>query len=731
MSAPARKPTSAALEEGSLSNCFGTCMAQRWWDKPFVAPHAIMMILFWSFLLPAGAIYMRHFGNNSRAGVWIHAGVQLVGTLGVLVSGSLIVFNGVSPASIAQVISGWPVFMLTLFQVVRAPKSRRLGRQVHGAMGVLAIILAYGNLPQGYSIMAPLKKEPLHPMWLSFWLTIYRRMKLMSAPPAALDQSGFSPLGTNTQGPTVMDMKYNNGANNASYGQQPAHELNDYSTPTFAPAAASSAGPDYAAAGASVTNPHLHMGGLMPSTTPATPMIPSPSTPAGRVLTWNDLDHAVRVGGEQLVVGPNNSVINISSWITTHPGGQQVLYDAIGTSIIQDVFPSRNVPPVTSAMTSEEWRQSKMQAMIVGTLRPTPGVGLGEFDACEYRRYALVRKDLLSGANATHKTWQVGLAELYPSSAGAPMFLLPGHATIRSLNSTLGRGNVNIPTSGWISRYYTPIAGTMSRFDLAIKRVPNGIMTHLLEALDMNKCPQIQVRGPFGTPLLNPQRPLPMASGCWENLHAMWTFFNPDFPGTVNAPTNGLPQPGSKVTVLGPADEPGMAYVAPYTGGQQQAQPVVAPMKNIMPWVGYAPKMTVVCAEADLGSIMGRQILDSVADAMPAQFKLHYRVKSAVGSSMNARVSVGRVNAEYLRSVFADGAITSATVIVCGPQRFLDDCFHALTDDVMGVPEENVIMLPPATYLATATNGPVLVEGSPGMRVKRDERGQPAFFARM
>ncbi|ORZ37571.1 hypothetical protein BCR44DRAFT_49029 [Catenaria anguillulae PL171] len=482
-------------------------------------------------------------------------------------------------------------------------------------------------------------------------------------------------------------------------------------------------------------------------------------------MSWADLDTAVRSSGECWVIGPGNAIIDIRQWITTHPGGQTILLDSIGTSIVRDVFPMPSPPVMSSGISAEEWlhisasrRESehstqaldKMRNMVIGYIKPSPGVLPGQFDPLEYRRYALVRKETTSGPGATRATFLIGLAELYPSGAGAPAFFLPGHvieirmrvskSAMRRLATSNPQTHERIPSSGWISRYYTPISGSMSRFDITVKLVTNGAMSYLLQRLSPSEYPQVQVRGPFGTPLINPERPLPCSNGCWDHVvmlcagsgsvaalqFASWMFLNSHFPGSLHRPVGTL-QPGTPVLVHRSSNEPGQVTItAP--GTLHERQPIQAPLTSITPWVGNCPRLTVLCAESDYASITGRNMFDSISSAYPSQFQVHYRTDSLPPTNRIPNITLGSMTPEYIQKTLMTRCDPASThFVMCGPKRFVDECYSVLEEIVEA---SNITCLPPHTYLSRPMP-PFLKDGADAkLSVRMDARGMQLWFVR-
>ncbi|KAI9220498.1 hypothetical protein BC828DRAFT_398129 [Blastocladiella britannica] len=133
-----------------------------------------------------------------------------------------------------------------------------------------------------------------------------------------------------------------------------------------------------------------------------------------------------------------------------------------------------------------------------------------------------------------------------------------------------------------------------------------------------------------------------------------------------------------------------------------------------MPWVGTAPKLTVIAGEADLGSLMGTPTFAMAAQAYPSQVSLHYRVKqpnSTVDPAATAaNVTYGRMDADYVTSLLAPLAGRPDTmVVICGPQRFIDEAY-GWACGIIG--EDRVQILPPSTPLTNPEQTLVVPKGS-------------------
>jgi hypothetical protein len=117
--------------------------------------------------------------------------------------------------------------------------------------------------------------------------------------------------------------------------------------------------------------------------------------------------------------------------------------------------------------------------------------GSTRFDAYEYRRYTLTAKTQIS-EDATY--WKLKFTSLYPYDvrSGQPTLFLQGQAVeiqIRQTDGTI------------ISRYYTPVHGNLTSFEIIVK-MTGGQMTSYLDSQRPGD-KQFKIRGPFGSPFVS------------------------------------------------------------------------------------------------------------------------------------------------------------------------------------------------------------------------------------
>jgi hypothetical protein len=127
----------------------------------------------------------------------------------------------------------------------------------------------------------------------------------------------------------------------------------------------------------------------------------------------------------------------------------------------------------------------------VNTLNTTSDIS---FSPHEYRRYAMTRKEMESSQGATKPFVKFRFCLLYPYDIrqDQPSAFIPGQAV---------EIQVRLSDGTRVSRYYTPISGDMTNFEILVKIQPTGPMSRYLFASEPGER-QFKIRGPFGNPLL-------------------------------------------------------------------------------------------------------------------------------------------------------------------------------------------------------------------------------------
>ncbi|KAL7753892.1 DOMON domain-containing protein frrs1L [Sorochytrium milnesiophthora] len=477
--------------------------------------------------------------------------------------------------------------------------------------------------------------------------------------------------------------------------------------------------------------------------------------------TWADIDKCVN-SGALWVIG-NGFVYDVRKWIFNHPGGQQVLQSAIGTDISTDYFNNvlydqRHFEPYTTAprhmpgdadshegsesgssvsrqtfkglapseineqmrITANDWkfiiatrhlhfhsRQAiaKLQTLVVGRLEPSQRQ---KYQQEEYRRYALTAKHRISPDGVLPLVYKVRFCLLYPNETypEEPLFFLPGQAVQIQLRTK----------RKIVTRYYTPLNGNMTAFEVIVKCLHKGAMSNVIKSALIGS-QQFRIRGPYGVPLVNPEAPIPRFNGCWRNLIcigagsgitpflqlASWYFLQTTFSVACarNVPSfsNELPIRDSQQRVfLKYPMQNGWVYCANASTGDEG----FLRLNKLVPWVGKSPSMVVVNVGATLDSLIGTETFVTVAQAYPSQLKLLNVVSHAqppAEQAYDSDVAFGRVDHQYIQALVENywPAHGDCRIMLCGPDVFMDETRQALLR--VGVSSDDIIMLPSRTYL--------------------------------
>ncbi|KAI9206280.1 uncharacterized protein BJ171DRAFT_497166 [Polychytrium aggregatum] len=121
------------------------------------------------------------------------------------------------------------------------------------------------------------------------------------------------------------------------------------------------------------------------------------------------------------------------------------------------------------------------------------------FSPDEFRRYALVDVKSDNIFSIRYTILRLQFALLYPQDTriNEPTEFLPGQFI--ELEVYLNGTNVR--------RYYTPIRGSMTQFEILVKLKPQGVLSNFLKVQTAG-LRQYKIRGPFGVPVVDPKLPL-------------------------------------------------------------------------------------------------------------------------------------------------------------------------------------------------------------------------------
>ncbi|KAJ3324051.1 hypothetical protein HDU76_013497, partial [Blyttiomyces sp. JEL0837] len=126
---------------------------------------------------------------------------------------------------------------------------------------------------------------------------------------------------------------------------------------------------------------------------------------------------------------------------------------------------------------------------------------ISPFSPFEYRRYALVESCLASGVNTATPIYRQKFCILYPQDTrrNEPTVFYPGQCI--EIQCKVGNNR-------YVSRYFTPTNGSLMCFEINVKLEKKGALTpYLVRQKPGDR--QIKIRGPFGIPLMQPERVIP------------------------------------------------------------------------------------------------------------------------------------------------------------------------------------------------------------------------------
>ncbi|KAJ3192957.1 hypothetical protein HK101_005686 [Irineochytrium annulatum] len=528
--------------------------------------HGVGMFIVWQLILPFGVYWARYARSIARINahwMWIHIVIQSVGSLAVIglflyVVASLQVNSNFGPSSYIYLlprphpILGWIIVISVLIQVTFGvfnrlglqvevlAENRRTFQLLHDWFGRLLLVASVSQVALGINTLFPWPDTlPSYYnrgfyLWIAyfafsaFWLLAFLLTELYWMMRVANSDRGLAFSKTNKVG------KFNKS------GVDPQLALLQ---------AASKRMPE--------KSPLMEMSA------------PGRTIPTLNTFTWNDIDRAL-IDGHMLVVANGRYVYDINQWIWSHPGGQIILYAVAGTDITNDYFheagfdadafvpaqiarkggnrrlpagpvgggqPMMRPPPNMAGMptpppqqafpslSEAEWRQvvrarrphvhsrlaiEKLSTLIVGELvgeGNTPAYSEADgalFSPLEFRRYALVDSVIVSGNRTMKPVFRLKFCILYPhdTRANEPKAFLPGQCV--EMQAKIGHT--------YVSRYFTPYTGSPACFECYVKLDQAGEFTpNLLRQKIGDR--QIRVRGPFGTPMVHPDRLLDPITG--------------------------------------------------------------------------------------------------------------------------------------------------------------------------------------------------------------------------
>ncbi|KAJ3408802.1 hypothetical protein HDV05_004751 [Chytridiales sp. JEL 0842] len=460
-------------------------------------------------------------------------------------------------------------------------------------------------------------------------------------------------------------------------------------------------------------------------------------------FTWSDISNFLN-DGKLYVIANRKWVYDISSWMLTHPGGQVILHSVAGTDITADYFhqagceaegftaskkttiqtgltrilpqqqaqepsnpsaikpppsplPSAPKPPLD--LTPSSYKHllkarrththttlaiQKLSTLLCGTIAHPFTL----FSQHEWRRYALVDSHIIKEGDIP--VYKLQFCLLFPSTPhlqNEPIQFSPGQCVEIQMRVKGKDGKwVNI------SRYYTPIEGTLRNFAVIVRMKPGGALSPSLIKHRVGER-QIRIRGPFGgfkgssgtlsrgIPQSQNETPvdtflLTAGSGFSVALQYLrFTYLPTGTPRSViqaYTPQNSDELSLSLSDVVIPHEHllDGWAKGLNQTTGLEGLFPVpVTGPPNGKP----LPKVQVLNVQKTLADTMvGRDVMEGVALGCPFKFGLTSFVTQEQGQTQQDKWSVtkyGKPVGSDLEACLQQLAPDSR-IVVCGPERF-------------------------------------------------------------
>ncbi|ORZ38620.1 hypothetical protein BCR44DRAFT_1483365 [Catenaria anguillulae PL171] len=697
--------------------------------RPEVAAHGSLMLILFGLVFPSMAVLARYARPHVRDWARIHGAIQTLAALLTVISALLVLNNDYACTKPhkqfgililvllgVQVAGGIAHYRTLVGPPAQVPHGVYRNGRVHATIGAVILILGVVQMPQGihhgWRFMSA-------DGWKSPWYVVYYILMCIWAIVVAVLEARRQVTQRRLRIKRDVDDHY---LPLSLFAPSHHHAL---STST---ATAAQAVPDVSNVLA-VTTAHA-----------AASHARSLGLPE---VTWAQVESAIEDDAKSWIVGPGGVVYDIRKWITAHPGGPQVLLDAIGCNVSLDYFNvetfdvhrfkpfpeplSASSSPSTSASRPSSFHcqhimsastqiatrrvtQSDMSLVLaarrthihsptaISKLAPMAAAIISDagsvFDKHEYRRYALTEYTP-AGSSMT----RISFTLLYPNETypEEPAYFLPGHCIqIRfrswpplATRAHIRRASASSNLTKYTSRYLTPISGNMTHLTCMLKLDPGDALSTLLASTYASP-KQYQLRGPFGTPLINPSRPLPFSNGCWDHVLFLVAGMA-DAALAVQTLAYYFAQTYWPVACVDAHVPQGHGQVCVRVGERIMIRQVLAngwvwvttsegvggmiPLRCIGAWIGPNPKVTVVVHEKDREAVGVTEMLESIATAYPSQVLVNYRLTcppTAMEDPMAVRVSLGDMSQEFISSLLAathhpHRQGSQSTVIMCGP----------------------------------------------------------------
>ncbi|KAI9100523.1 hypothetical protein DFS34DRAFT_488659 [Phlyctochytrium arcticum] len=516
--------------------------------------HGFGMMAVWLFIFPF-AIYWARYRRSTYGWLFVHLTLQILGTLAILVFFVVILTDWIQ-ISRPHAILGLFLISFVVIQLVlgifnllglsneAVSRVRKTIRLIHNNFGIALVAAATAQIALGLETLYPWYEPRGRAAWVVYfalvglWLVAFlstelfflrtvrtsskmvRKHKAMMAvgngkhrttdrkhTRAAASDSTVIPLGDQRLLPQMKRYTWETLAQSVLNGELlvVANGRYVYSIEQWMSSHPGGQLILHAVNGTDITNDYFNEAGF-----DAEEFVPKPDAPAQR----GDRANAVTLAR------PAASFISQSTSVSMYGGGHN--------SLIEDI-------KVAPLMLERDWKLvvrsrrthihtrlaiQKLSKMLVGELIPDldriarnsteasdmtmNSQDVRPFDPNEYRRYALVESKPISSASQIYR-FRFCLLYPYDVRNNEPESFLPGQAI-----EIQARINGQL-----VTRFYSPQTdGNLSVFEIDVKLTPHGEMSpYLIKQKPGDR--QFKVRGPFGTPLVHPGRPLHLSSSDW------------------------------------------------------------------------------------------------------------------------------------------------------------------------------------------------------------------------
>ncbi|KAJ2999586.1 hypothetical protein HDV02_002551 [Globomyces sp. JEL0801] len=495
--------------------------------------HGLGMMFIWLVLLPFGAFYARYF-RSKKGWLLVKLIIQGTGVLLILVFASLMFFNSDPNLSNPHVVIGITLLALVLIQSILGflsflglslediEKVRTTIRMFHQISGYLLLMTSMLQMALGINVLYPWEDPREIYMWViyiglvSFWLILFsgfevyhtvfvRRQNGIVYQKFAQTFTKANPMKADLQkkqdkvllgakeiqssSSSVFTWESLDHAVNNGYKQKLLVVANGRYVYDISQWISSHPGGRIillSVTGTDISEDYFNNAGF-----DAEHFVPRPDIPLKRngSLTKNEAP-TNELSASDMRALKRKSLDSLNSLRLSEGSKDMTSYSQDDWMYIQrsrrlHVHTRMAIERLSSMLVGKLVDISQDSSSMVSSSR-TETDSLN-FNIFEFRRYALTRISQVSDS----LTVRLRFCLLYPYNErlGQPNIFLPGQCV--EIQGLIG--------SERITRYYTPILGSMGSFEILVKIKPKGKMSQFF----INQKPgdrQFKVRGPFGTP---------------------------------------------------------------------------------------------------------------------------------------------------------------------------------------------------------------------------------------